>query len=87
MRPSRISFWMIVWTAALLFLAALPAERAQAGDPPALAWEARYNHPYSEDWGRAVVTDPAGNIYVTGAGTGYAGQLYWAADPDFVTVK
>jgi hypothetical protein len=83
---SRIGFRVLVCTAALVSVAGLSAEKAQAEDPPALAWESRYNQPYSRDLGKAVATDPAGNIYVTGAGTGYAGTLY-TDDPDFLTVK
>ena len=81
-----MGFRVLVCTAALVSVAGLSAEKAQAEDPAALAWESRYNQPYSRDLGKAVATDPAGNIYVTGAGTGYAGTLY-TDDPDLVTVK
>ena len=49
--------------------------------PPGLVWEARYNHSYSKDYARAVATDEAGNVYVTGTGAGPNGSK------DFVTLK
>ena len=82
MGPSRIRAFLPFSTIALVFLVGILAQGAQAEEPPALVWESRHNHrPFSEDEAKAVTTDQAGNIYVTGSGHGYLGN------PDFVTVK
>ncbi len=63
---------------ALLYLI-LPAHAQEA--PPTLAWEARYNVPYSYNVATAAVTDEAGHIYVTGSSQGES------ETSDFLTVK
>ncbi len=72
---------LAAWIVCFSCLGGIVAGESGAEEPPALAWEARYNRPYSEDRAVAVVSDPAGNLYVTGSGWGRLGSL------DFWTVK
>ncbi len=69
-------------TIALVCMAGSIGDGALAEEPtPGLVWEARYEYGYSEDFGKAVVTDEAGNIYITGSGVGPMGT------EDLVTLK
>ncbi len=81
MRPARLVFLLLAATIPSVLLVGIHVDIARAEEPPILAWEARFNRPYSEDRAQGVATDSEGNIYVTGSGRGQTGS------DDFVTVK
>lgn len=82
MRPTRLGSLLFGTTIKFVFLAGILAGRVPAEDPPpGLVWEARYDHSYSKDYSRAVATDEAGNVYVTGTGAGPIGST------DLATLK